>query len=140
MPLAVDAIKLWKEKRMERVFILGGALSAFLGVGAGAFGAHALRGRLAPRAFEVYEVAVRYQLIHALALLAVAWIVGRSPGSWARSSGWLFLLGIALFSGSLYLVSLTGMSWAGAVTPLGGTAFLAGWACLGVAGWKMPST
>ena len=123
---------------MERVFILAGALAGFLGVGAGAFGAHALRSRLEPRAFEVYEVAVRYQLIHALALLAAAWVLSRSPGLWARSSGGLFLLGIVLFSGSLYVVSLAGIKAAGVLTPLGGAAFLAGWLCLGVAGWKSP--
>ncbi len=122
---------------MERVLVMGGALAGFLGVGAGAFGAHALRGLLEPRAFEVYEVAVRYQLFHALALVAVAWVLSRSPGRWARSSGWLFLLGIILFSGSLYLVSVGGLSWVGAVTPLGGAALLAGWFCFGVAGWKM---
>ncbi|HEU4698740.1 MAG TPA: DUF423 domain-containing protein [Gemmatimonadales bacterium] len=116
----------------ERLFFALGAVSAFLAVAAGAFGAHGLRARLAPELLAVFETAARYQMYHALALLAVAWVAGRvGPASalpaWA---GWLFVAGTVLFSGSLYLLTLTGTRWLGAVTPLGGVAFLAGWLCL----------
>ncbi len=115
---------------MDRVFFVLGSLSGLLGVAAGAFGAHGLRGRLTPELLDVYETAVRYQLFHALALLAVAWAVTRWPGSLANAAGWLFVAGTLLFSGSLYVLSLTGIRWLGAITPLGGVAFLAGWGCL----------
>ena len=121
---------------MDRVFALLGALLACLAVGAGAFGAHGLRGRLAPDMLEVFETAARYQMYHALALLAVAWVGERWPGGPTQAAGWLFLLGILLFSGSLYLLSVTGLRWLGAVTPLGGVAFLAGWLVLAWAIWQ----
>jgi uncharacterized membrane protein YgdD (TMEM256/DUF423 family) len=107
-----------------------GAVSAFISVAAGAFGAHALKLRLGPEALAVWETAARYQMVHALALLAVAQaaVAWRSPA--VRSAGWLFVAGTLLFSGSLYALALTGMRGLGAVTPLGGAAFLAGWACL----------
>ena len=107
-----------------------GALSALLAVGAGAFGAHALRERLAPDLLAVFETGARYQMYHALALLAVAWAVGRWPGSATVAAGWLFVAGTLLFSGSLYVLTLTGQRWLGAITPLGGLAFIAGWAAL----------
>ncbi len=110
---------------MERTFVALGALSAFVSVAAGAFGAHALRTRLAPDLLAVFETGARYQMFHALALLAVAWAVGRWPG--AAAAGWLFLAGTVLFSGSLYALALTGARGLGAVTPFGGVAFLAGW-------------
>jgi uncharacterized membrane protein YgdD (TMEM256/DUF423 family) len=112
---------------MERTFAAIGAVSAFLAVGAGAFGAHALRERLSPDLLDVFETAARYQIYHALALLAVAWAAGRWPGTAIEFAGWLFLAGTVLFSGSLYLLSFTGARWLGAVTPFGGLAFLAGW-------------
>lgn len=115
---------------MDRVFFALGSLSGLLAVGLGAFGAHALRGRLAPEMLETFETAVRYQLFHALALLAAAWAVTRWPGTAANASGWLFLAGTVLFSGSLYALTLSGLRWFGAITPLGGLAFIAGWACL----------
>ncbi len=111
--------------RMQRTFLVAGAVSAFLSVGAGAFGAHALRARLAPDLLAVFETGARYQMFHALALLAVAWAVERWPG--AAGAGWLFLAGTVLFSGSLYALALTGARGLGAVTPVGGLAFLAGW-------------
>jgi uncharacterized membrane protein YgdD (TMEM256/DUF423 family) len=86
---------------------------------------------------EVFEVAVRYQMLHALALLATAWVSGKAPGRCAAWSGGLFVTGIVLFSGSLYLLTLAGQSWAGAVTPVGGAALLAGWACLALAGRRL---
>ncbi|MBX5493246.1 MAG: DUF423 domain-containing protein [Chloroflexi bacterium] len=113
-----------------------GALLAAAAVAAGAFGAHALRGRLAPELLEVFETAARYQMYHALALLAAAWVVSRAPSTAASLAGWLFVAGIVLFSGSLYLLSLTGVRWLGAVTPFGGAAFLAGWLLLAWALWQ----
>ena len=97
---------------------------------AGAFGAHALRARLAPALLTVFETGARYQMYHALALLAVAWAATRWPGALVHWAGWLFVAGTVLFSGSLYALALSGARWLGAITPLGGVAFLAGWACL----------
>lgn len=121
---------------MDRVFFALGSLSAFVAVGAGAFGAHALKARLSPELLATFEVGVRYQMYHALALLAVAWAATRWPGTYVNASGWLFVAGIVVFSGSLYALSLTGVRWLGAITPLGGAAFLAGWLCLAWAAWK----
>jgi uncharacterized membrane protein YgdD (TMEM256/DUF423 family) len=115
---------------MDRLFFSIGALSAMVAVAAGAFGAHALRTRLSAEYLATFETAARYQMYHALALLAVAWAVNRWPGPLPIWAGWLFLVGTVLFSGSLYALALTGARWWGAVTPLGGVAFLAGWACL----------
>jgi uncharacterized membrane protein YgdD (TMEM256/DUF423 family) len=115
---------------MDRLFFSLGACSALLSVAAGAFGAHALRGRLSPEYLTIFETAARYQMYHALALLAAAWAVSRWPGGIAQWAGWLFVIGTVLFSGSLYAFALTGARWLGAVTPLGGVAFLAGWLCL----------
>ena len=115
---------------MDRFFFSLGASSALLSVAAGAFGAHALRSRLSPEYLAVFETAARYQMYHALGLLAVAWAVSRWPGGIAQWAGWFFVIGTVLFSGSLYALALTGARWLGAVTPLGGVAFLAGWLCL----------
>jgi len=121
---------------MDRLFFGLGTLSAFLAVAAGAFGAHALRERLAPGQLAVFETAARYQMYHALGLVAVAWAVSRWPGGPAQWAGWLFVAGTLLFSGSLYLLALSGIRWLGAITPLGGVAFLAGWGCLAIAAVK----
>jgi uncharacterized membrane protein YgdD (TMEM256/DUF423 family) len=118
---------------MTRVFFSLGALFAFLAVGAGAFGAHALRGRLTPDLLAVFETGARYQMYHALALLACAWATTEWPGRRVEMAGWCFVAGIVLFSGSLYLLALSGVLWLGAVTPLGGLSFLAGWAFLALA-------
>jgi uncharacterized membrane protein YgdD (TMEM256/DUF423 family) len=115
---------------MDRLFFSIGALSALMSVAAGAFGAHALRARLSPEYLAVFETAARYQMYHALGLLAVAWAVARWPGALLQWAGLLFLAGTVLFSGSLYVLALTGTRWLGAITPLGGIAFLAGWLCL----------
>lgn len=115
---------------MDRLFFILGSASGLIGVAAGAFGAHGLEGRLPADRLDVYETAVRYQLVHALALLAVAWAATRWPGAATSAAGWLFVAGTVLFSGSLYALSLTGVRWLGAITPFGGVAFLAGWACL----------
>ncbi|MDQ3918914.1 MAG: DUF423 domain-containing protein [Acidobacteriota bacterium] len=121
---------------MDRLFFLIGAASAFVGVAAGAFGAHGLRGRLDADMLATFEVGVRYQMYHAFALIAAAWAAARWPGALPSAAGWLFLAGTIIFSGSLYLLSLTGQRWLGAVTPVGGLAFLAGWLCLVGACWK----
>ncbi len=118
---------------MDRVFFALGALSGLIGVAAGAFGAHALRERLAPDVLAVFETAARYQMYHALALLAVGWATTRWPESVAVWAGWLFVAGTVIFSGSLYALALTGIRWLGAITPIGGLCFLAGWACLALA-------
>jgi uncharacterized membrane protein YgdD (TMEM256/DUF423 family) len=115
---------------MDRLFFGIGSLSGLVSVAAGAFGAHALRARLTPEHLAVFETAVRYEMYHALALLAVAWAVTRWPGTLPVWAGWSFVAGTLLFSGSLYLLVFTGIRWLGAVTPLGGVAFLAGWICL----------
>lgn len=122
---------------MERLFFLLGSLLAALSVAAGAFGAHALRARLPADMLANFETGARYQMYHALALLAVAWAASRWPQSGLpTTAGWLFVLGIVLFSGSLYALSLTGLRWMGAITPFGGLAFLAGWLCLLIAAWR----
>ena len=115
---------------MDRTFLVLGSLSAGLAVAAGAFGAHGLRARLAPDMLAIFETGARYQMYHALALLAVAWVAVRSPGGPATLAGWLFVAGTLLFSGSLYALALSGTRWLGAITPLGGLCFLAGWAAL----------
>lgn len=119
---------------MGTQFFLLGAISAGLGVALGAFGAHGLRSRLTPEMLAVFETGVRYQMYHALALLIVGAAMARvaMPAS-VMLAGWLFVVGTLLFSGSLYVLAVTGTRWWGAVTPLGGVAFLAGWLLLIIA-------
>ena len=118
--------------------VIAAGLLGALGVAAGAFGAHALKSRLDDYALGVYQTAVQYHFYHSLALLAVGIIaLGQPSSALLRSAGWLFLLGIVVFSGSLYLLSFSGVRWLGAVTPLGGLAFIAAWACLAAASWKL---
>jgi uncharacterized membrane protein YgdD (TMEM256/DUF423 family) len=102
----------------------------FLAVALGAFGAHGLKNVLSDPMKAVFETAVRYQMIHGLALFVVAWLSTRSTAPSVNTAGWLFLVGILLFSGSLYILSLTGVKYWGAITPVGGLAFLIGWLCL----------
>ena len=123
---------------VDRLFLLCASLSAFAGVAAGAFGAHALKLRLPPEGLAVFETAARYQMFHALALLGVAVILRLWPGRVASIAGWCFIVGTVLFSGSLYLLVLTGTRALGFVTPFGGAAFLAGWACLAWHAWRTP--
>lgn len=101
-----------------------------MAVGFGAFGAHGLRGRISPEMLSVFEIGVRYQMYHALAILLVAALSGRIEGRLLPAAGWAFTAGIAVFSGSLYVLALTGITTLGAVTPIGGVAFLVGWVCL----------
>jgi uncharacterized membrane protein YgdD (TMEM256/DUF423 family) len=112
---------------MDRLFFILGCLSALIAVAAGAFGAHALRGKLTPEALNTFEVGVRYQMYHALALLAVAWAVSHWPNANVGFAGWLFVAGTFLFSGSLYALSLMGIQRFGIATPIGGLLFVAGW-------------
>jgi uncharacterized membrane protein YgdD (TMEM256/DUF423 family) len=114
----------------DRLFFRLGSISGLIAVAAGAFGAHALRARLTPDDLAVFETAARYQMYHALGLLAAAWAVTRWPGPLVHWAGWLFAIGTVLFSGSLYALALSGTRWLGAIAPLGGVAFLAGWLCL----------
>lgn len=118
---------------MEKTFFAIGAISAALAVLLGSFGAHGLKGRLAPEQLAVFETGVRYQLAHALGLLAAAWAVGRFGGDAARWGGWLLVAGSVLFSGSLYALTLSGVRWLGLVTPFGGVAFIVGWVLLAMA-------
>ena len=118
---------------MDRTFLLFGAIAGFLAVAFGAFGAHALRTRLPPDRLEVFETGVRSQMYHALALLFIALGLARVDGWVMRGAGWLFIAGIVLFSGSLYILALSGVRGLGAVTPIGGLAFLVGWALLAYA-------
>ncbi len=121
---------------MERLFFLVGSISALIAVGLGAFGAHGLKGRLTPEMLNAFEVGVRYQMYHALALLAVAWALSRWPRAEITVAGWLFVAGTIIFSGSLYLLSLTSVRWIGAITPIGGVAFLLGWLSLVWGVWR----
>lgn len=121
---------------MARTFWILGCLFAFLAVGAGAFGAHALRSRLEPDLLAVFETGARYQMYHALALLGVAWAVERWATGVTVAAGWAFVAGMLLFSGSLYVLALSGVRWLGAVTPFGGVAFLTGWILLAWAAWR----
>lgn len=123
---------------MAKLFITLAALSGMLAVVFGAFGAHALKNRLDDYALGVFQTAVQYHFYHSLALLAVGILALSVPDSTLlKSSGWLFAAGLVVFSGSLYILSLSGVRWLGAVTPLGGLAFIAGWACLAAAAWKL---
>ena len=121
---------------MERHFLGIGAVSACIAVAAGAFGAHALRDLVSPDRLAVWETAARYQMYHALGLLVVAYLAAQKSAGPARLTGWLFVAGTLLFSGSLYALTLTGITWLGAVTPLGGVAFLAGWLILAWGVWR----
>ena len=120
-----------------RLALTLGALLAFIAVALGAFGAHALRSRLAPEMTSVWQTAVQYHGGHALALLAVGMLLLHWPDRGALIwAGWSFVVGIALFSGSLYVMALTGAKYLGVVTPIGGVAFLAGWIMLAWSAWK----
>ena len=115
---------------MTRLFFAFGSGFALIAVITGAFAAHTLKSKLSPDMFQVFEVAVRYQMYHALGLIAVAWAASQWSSQLIAASGWLFVAGIVIFSGSLYILSLTGVRWLGAITPIGGVAFIIGWGCL----------
>ncbi|MBL8097412.1 MAG: DUF423 domain-containing protein [Anaerolineales bacterium] len=122
---------------MDRLFFVLGTALAGLSVAIGAFGAHGLRDRVDPALLANFETGARYHMYHALALIAVAWAVQRWPASNVPViAGWLFVAGIVLFAGSLYIMALTGQRWLGAVTPFGGVAFIAAWALLAYTAWR----
>ena len=119
---------------MHRTFLALAALFALIAVAAGAFGAHALEGRLAADRLAIFETAARYQMYHALALIGAAWAATVLPSTGlVHASGWAFVAGTLVFCGSLYLLALGGPRWLGAITPIGGLAFMTGWALLGLA-------
>lgn len=116
-----------------KLWIASGAINAFIAVAAGAFGAHGLKSRLSPDLLVTFEIGARYHMYHALGLVAVGLIAQLRPSSLADAAGWSMLVGILLFSGSLYVLALTGFRALGPVTPFGGVAFLASWALLAAA-------
>ena len=117
-------------------FLVIGSILAGSAVAAGAFGAHALKEILDAPMLQVFETATRYVMYHAFGLCIVSWAIDRYPGQGLEKSGWLFLVGILLFSGSLYMVSLAGIRWIGAVTPIGGLAFMTGWLLIAWGVWR----
>jgi uncharacterized membrane protein YgdD (TMEM256/DUF423 family) len=120
--------------QMMKLFLFIGSLYGGLGVVLGAFGAHPLKVRLTPDFLAIFETGVRYQIYHALALLFVALVAEKRPANkLLTAGGWLFVVGTLLFSGSLYMLALGGVRWLGAITPVGGTAFIIGWFCLAMA-------
>ncbi|MDO8710555.1 MULTISPECIES: DUF423 domain-containing protein [Pseudomonas] len=122
---------------MLRGFLMLAAFFGFTGVALGAFAAHGLKNRLTPEYLAIIHTGVTYQLVHTLALLGVALLATQIPGRLITWAGASFAIGILLFSGSLYLLTLTGVSKLGIVTPFGGLAFLVGWFCLGLAAWRL---
>ncbi|MGJ7475960.1 DUF423 domain-containing protein [Pseudomonas fulva] len=122
---------------MLRSFLMLAAFFGFTGVVLGAFAAHGLKNRLSADYLAIFHTGVTYQLVHALALFGVALLAVHLPGRLVGWAGYLFVLGIVLFSGSLYLLTLTGISKLGMITPIGGLCFLAGWLCLGLAAWRL---
>ncbi len=122
---------------MTRIFLSVAAILAGLAVAAGAFASHALKEKLTERALEIFETGAKYQMYHALALLVVGLLLSRAqtPQTLLIAAGNAFIVGIVIFSGSLYGLSLSGIKWLGAITPLGGAAFLIGWGCLAIAAW-----
>ncbi|NUT81132.1 MULTISPECIES: DUF423 domain-containing protein [Pseudomonas] len=122
---------------MLRSFLMLAAFFGFTGVALGAFAAHGLKGRLSAEYLAIFHTGVTYQLVHTLALLGVALLATHIPGRIVTWAGVSFVIGILLFSGSLYLLTLTGISKLGIITPFGGVAFLIGWLCLGLAAWRL---
>jgi uncharacterized membrane protein YgdD (TMEM256/DUF423 family) len=118
---------------MKNALLAAGAINAALAVAAGAFGAHGLRERLAPRALEIFETAARYHMYHALGMILCALVATRGATvTSAATAGWILQAGIVVFSGSLYALAVTDVKILGAITPIGGLAFLVGWIWLGV--------
>ena len=122
---------------MLRVFLMLAAFFGFTGVALGAFAAHGLKSRLSEQYLAIFHTGGTYQLVHTLALLGVALLATQLQSRLVTWAGGCFALGIVLFSGSLYLLTLTGIAKLGIITPIGGVAFLAGWLCLGLAAWRL---
>ena len=121
---------------MVRLFLFFGSSAGLLAVFTGAFGAHLLKGQLSATMLATFEVGVRYHFYHALALFGTAWAAHHWPSIWTITAGWAFIAGIIIFSGSLYILSLSGIGWLGAITPIGGFCFIVGWFCLAIAALK----
>ena len=121
---------------MDRTFFALGSVLAFLGIAAGAFAAHGLKGHLTADQLDIWETGARYHMYQSLGLLGVAWATTRWPGGATTAAGWLFVAGVILFSGSLYLLAVTHVRVLGAITPIGGVCFLIGWALLALAAWR----
>ncbi|MCY4402137.1 MAG: DUF423 domain-containing protein [Candidatus Poribacteria bacterium] len=121
---------------MKMLFFALGSGFSLLSVLFGAFGAHALKKKLTPEMLDIFEVAVRYQMYHSIGLIVVAWAISQWQNSLTNAAGWCFVAGILIFSGSLYILSLTGVRWLGAITPIGGLVFIAGWGCLMIAAFR----
>lgn len=123
---------------MARIFLGIAAIFGGLSVAGGAFASHALKEKLSERAIEIFETGARYQMYHALALLMVALLLSRAEAAQSTliAAGVAFVVGVVIFSGSLYTLSLTNIKWLGAITPLGGVALIIGWSCLAVAAWS----
>lgn len=124
---------------MAQIFLAIASILGGTSVAAGAFASHALKEKLSDRALEIFETGARYQMYHALALLLVTLLLLRAETnqSLLTTSGIAFIIGVAIFSGSLYALSFSGIKWLGAITPLGGVAFLVGWGCLAIASWGL---
>ena len=122
---------------MLRVFLMLAAFFGFTGVALGAFAAHGLKSRLSEKYLDVFHTGVTYQLVHTLALLGVALLAAQLQSRLVTWAGLCFAVGIVLFSGSLYLLTMSGIAKLGMITPIGGVAFLAGWLCLGLAAWRL---
>jgi len=123
----------------SRTFIVTGAVFGFFSVGFGAFGAHAIKGTISPDLLTIYQTAVDYQFFHALGLILTGLVFQHQPHKLILIAGWLIIAGIFVFSGSLYFLSLTGIRWLGAITPVGGTAFIAAWLLLAIGTLKKDS-
>lgn len=122
---------------MTRLFVMLAATMGGLSVAAGAFGAHALRDKVDMRGLEIWQTASEYQMSHSLALLFVAWLSTCVDSTAVTVAGWAFMIGMLIFSGSLYTLTLSGVKWLGAITPIGGVAFLVGWVAVVVAATKL---
>ena len=118
------------------IWVRLGAVLMFVGVGLGAFGAHALRGRLTAEMLQVFETGVRYHFYHSLGLFVVGWLAETHPSQWITGAGVAFAVGVFVFSGSLYILAISGVKWWGAITPLGGLAFVVGWLLLAVGSFR----
>jgi len=123
-----------------KLFAILGAIGALLSVALGAFGAHALKSTLSPSMLETFETGVRYQMYHSLALFAVAWAIDRFGPALFTTAGWFLVAGVVIFSGSLYILTLSGVRWWGAVTPIGGVSFLIGWGMMVYALFKQQAS
>lgn len=123
---------------MVRIFLGIAAIFGGLSVAAGAFASHALKEKLSERAMEIFETGARYQMSHALALLMVALLLSRAEAAQSMlvAAGVALIFGVVIFSGSLYILSLTNIKWLGAITPLGGLGLMIGWSCLAIAAWN----